>query len=204
MFSLPKLKYPYDAFEKSIDSLTMEIHYNKHHGTYVNNLNLALESFNELKDKTIEELISNINNLPEQIRLAIRNNGGGHWNHSFFWDILSPVPKNPSESFLQILNKHFGGLDQFKEQFKASCLRLFGSGWCWLIKDVNGSVFIANTPNQDNPLMDVATVKGKPILGLDLWEHAYYLRYQNKRGDYVDNFWNIVDWDKVDELYNAK
>lgn len=201
MFNLPTLKYPYDALDRFIDALTMELHHTKHHGTYVNNLNLAIQDYEDLKSKSLEDLIGSINNLPEEIKVTVRNNGGGHWNHSFFWEILSPSVQTPSDNLINLLNKYFQNFDNFKQEFKQKSLKLFGSGWCWVIKNSKGDLEIVTTSNQDNPLMDVVNVNGKPILGLDLWEHAYYLRYQNRRADYIDKFWDAVNWDRVEDLY---
>jgi len=203
-YVLPQLKYAFDALEKSIDAKTMEIHHDKHHQAYVDNLNKALESHPELKDKDLEELLSNIDLLPEDIRMAVRNNGGGHWNHTFFWDILSPDFQNyevkEGSKLHDMIQKYFGTYEEFTTQFKNAALSRFGSGWVWLVKMSEGSLKIISTPNQDNPLMSVSEIQGKPVLGLDVWEHAYYLRYQNRRADYVDAFWNIVNWSKVEEL----
>ena len=199
-FTLPSLKYAFNALERSIDAQTMEIHHDRHHQAYVDNLNKALESHPELQDKSIEELLMSLSTLPEDIRIAVRNNGGGHWNHTFFWDILSSEEQAPSENLSTMINNAFGSFDAFKDEFKKSALGRFGSGWAWLIKAHDGTLRIVSTPNQDNPLMDIAEIQGKPVLALDVWEHAYYLKYQNKRADYVDSFWNVVDWKKVEEL----
>ncbi|GAB3353778.1 superoxide dismutase [Mn] [Arachidicoccus ginsenosidivorans] len=197
-FTLPQLPYAYDALEPHIDAKTMEIHYTKHHQGYVNNLNKAIEG-TENADKSLEELVKNAGN----ISVAVRNNGGGHWNHSFFWTILSPNGGGqPSGDLTAAIDSAFGSLDALKEKFNAAGGARFGSGWAWLIvKD--GKLEVTSTPNQDNPLMDVAETKGTPILGVDVWEHAYYLNYQNRRPDYLAAFWNLVNWDKVAELYNA-
>lgn len=197
-FTLPQLPYAYDALEPHIDAKTMEIHYTKHHQGYVNNLNKAIEG-TENADKSLEELVKNAGN----ISVAVRNNGGGHWNHSFFWTILSPNGAGqPSGDLAAAIDSAFGSLDALKEKFNAAGGSRFGSGWAWLIvKD--GKLEVTSTPNQDNPLMDVAETKGTPILGVDVWEHAYYLNYQNRRPDYLAAFWNLVNWDKVAELYNA-
>lgn len=199
-FTLPSLKYAFNALERSIDAQTMEIHHDRHHQAYVDNLNKALESHPELQDKSIEDLLMSVSTLPEDIRMAVRNNGGGHWNHTFFWDILSSEEQAPSDSLKTQLANAFGSFDAFKEEFKKAALGRFGSGWAWLIKAHDGTLRIVSTPNQDNPLMDIAEIQGKPVLALDVWEHAYYLKYQNKRADYVDAFWKIVDWKKVEEL----
>jgi Fe-Mn family superoxide dismutase len=202
-FTLPNLKYAFDALEKSIDAQTMEIHHDKHHQAYVDKLNEAISKYPELTSHSIDELMRDLENLPEDIRNAVRNNGGGHWNHSFFWEILSPentqTPVELEEEFM----KTFGSVDSFKEQFKNAGLARFGSGWVWLVKKNDGSLSITSTPNQDNPLMPFAEVQGKPILGLDVWEHAYYLKYQNRRADYIDAFLSVVNWEKVYEFFKA-
>jgi len=196
-FTLPQLPYAYDALEPHIDAKTMEIHYTKHHQAYVNNLNKAIEG-TEHADKSLEELVKNAGSISP----AVRNNGGGHWNHSFFWTILSPKGGQPTGDLAAAIDSAFGSLDALKEKFNAAGGARFGSGWAWVIvKD--GNLEVTSTPNQDNPLMDVAEVKGTPILGVDVWEHAYYLNYQNRRPDYLAAFWNLVNWDKVSELYNA-
>jgi len=194
MFELPKLKYEYDALEPHIDAKTMEIHHTKHHQTYIDKLNEAIKG-TQFEGKSLEEIIKS-ENLPT----AVRNNGGGHWNHTFFWDILSPKSSEPKGELLEALSKTFGSFEKFKEEFEKVALGVFGSGWVWLIlKD--GELKIAPTRLQDNHLMSDAPEKGTPILGLDVWEHAYYLNYQNKRADYIKAFWNVVDWDKVSELF---
>jgi Fe-Mn family superoxide dismutase len=196
-FSLPDLPYSTDALEPSIDKTTMEIHHGKHHGTYVSKLNGALESAPELSDKSVEELIAdNCSAVPENIRTAVRNNGGGHANHSLFWQIMGPnAGGEPTGQLGDAIKSKFGGLDQFKEQFAAAAVGRFGSGWAWLLKDLE----IVSTPNQDSPLME-----GKiPILGLDVWEHAYYLTYQNRRPEYVNNWWNVVSWEAVAQRYSS-
>ncbi len=203
-FTLPKLPYAYDALEPYIDALTMEIHYTKHHQGYTNKLNAAIENYPDLQQKTIEELLGNINSLPENIRTAVRNNGGGYWNHSFFWEIMTPNAKpQPEGELLQAIEKFFGSFERFKEEFSNAANSRFGSGWAWLVvKD--GRLLVGSTPNQDNPLMDVCDNElkgGIPILGLDVWEHAYYLKYQNRRPEYVQNWWNVVNWDKVAEHF---
>ena len=197
-FELPTLPYALDALEPYIDKATMEIHHGKHHNAYVTNLNKALEG-SELTNKSIEELLANISKAPA----AVRNNGGGHYNHSLFWTLLSTQgAKSPSGELAEAINKKFGSLDKFKEEFAAAATTRFGSGWAWLISN-GGNLEITSTPNQDNPLMDIAEKKGTPILGLDVWEHAYYLKYQNKRPDYIAAFWNVVNWDVVQKLYSS-
>lgn len=195
-FTLPALPYGYDALEPHIDQLTMQIHHDKHHQAYVDNLNKAIAG-TENENKSLEELIKNAG----QLSAAIRNNGGGHWNHSFFWEILSPNGGGKPEGKLaSAIDEAFGSLDAMKEKFNAAGAGRFGSGWAWLIAN-DGKLSINSTPNQDNPLMDVAEAKGTPILGADVWEHAYYLKYQNKRGDYLKAFWEIVNWKKAAELF---
>lgn len=200
-FTLPQLPYAFSALEPSIDALTMEIHHDKHHATYVTNLNTALEQYPDLQNRSLEELLSDINSLPEGIRNAVRNNGGGHWNHSFFWEILSPETQDISmfTKLTDAISSSFGDFQKFQEEFKKAALGRFGSGWAWLVKMDDGFLKIISTPNQDNPLMDIAEIKGKPVFGLDVWEHAYYLKYQNKRADYIDAIWNVVNWRKVEE-----
>lgn len=199
-FSLPNLPYATDALEPHIDKMTMEIHHGKHHAAYVNNLNKALESAPDLQNKSIEELLANNCALvPENIRTAVRNNGGGHVNHSMFWVIMGPGKGGqPKGNLAQAINGAFGGFDQFKEKFGAAAAGRFGSGWAWLLKSGNG-VEITSTANQDSPLME-----GKyPVIGLDVWEHAYYLKYQNRRPDYVSAWWNIVNWEEAEKRFNA-
>lgn len=195
-FTLPALPYDYDALEPHIDKLTMQIHHDKHHQGYVDNLNKAVAG-TENENKSLEELLKNAG----KISTAVRNNGGGHWNHSFFWEILSPNGGGKPEGALAAaIDKDFGSLDAMKEKFNAAGAGRFGSGWAWL-GVLDGKLVICSTPNQDNPLMDVAECKCKPILGADVWEHAYYLKYQNKRADYLKAFWNIVNWKKVAEHF---
>jgi Fe-Mn family superoxide dismutase len=193
--TLPPLPYDYGALEPHIDARTMEIHHTKHHQTYVNNLNAALEKAPNLQGKGLEELLGNLDAVPEGIRTAVRNNGGGHWNHSMFWQIMGPnVGSEPAGPLADALTSSFGGFDQFKEKFAAAATGRFGSGWAWLIASGN-SLSIESTPNQDTPVME-----GKrPILGLDVWEHAYYLKYQNRRPDYIGAWWQVVNWDAVAE-----
>ncbi|MBC7423655.1 MAG: superoxide dismutase [Ferruginibacter sp.] len=197
-FTLPALPYAHDALEPYIDTLTMQIHHGKHHQAYVDNLNKALAGTPN-EGKTIEEIVAIAGTLPP----AIRNNGGGHWNHSFFWEALAPkAGGTPTGTLADAINAAFGTFEAFKEKFSAAGVGRFGSGWAWLIvKD--GKLEISSTPNQDNPLMDVAEVKGKPVLGVDVWEHAYYLKYQNKRPDYLAAFWNVVNWPKATGRYEA-
>ncbi len=197
-FELPELPYAYDALEKSIDKETMNIHHTKHHNTYVTKLNGAVEGHADLQAKSIEELISNLDAVPENIRTAVRNNGGGHANHSLFWKVLSPNGGGePTGELADKINEKFGSYEKFKEEFAAAATGRFGSGWAWLVLN-NGELEITSTPNQDSPLME-----GKqPLVGLDVWEHAYYLKYQNKRPDYISAFWDVVNWDEVAKNYN--
>ncbi|CAM5796119.1 MULTISPECIES: superoxide dismutase [Brevibacillus] len=196
---LPELPYAHNALEPHIDAQTMEIHHGRHHATYVNNLNAALEGHADLQAKSVEELISNLDALPEAIRTAVRNNGGGHANHALFWQILSPNGGGaPAGALADAINAAFGSFDNFKAEFAKAATTRFGSGWAWLIVD-GGKLAITSTPNQDSPIMEGKT----PILGLDVWEHAYYLKYQNKRPDYIGAFWNVVNWDEVSKRFEA-
>lgn len=197
-FTLPALPYAKEALEPHIDAQTMEIHHGKHHQAYINNLNNAIDG-TEYANKSLEELVKNAGS----ISAAVRNNGGGHWNHSFFWEVIGPnSTEGPSGKLAEAINATFGSLEGLKEKFNDAGAKRFGSGWAWLIvKD--GKLEVTSTPNQDNPLMGVAEVKGTPILGVDVWEHAYYLKYQNRRPDYLKAFWNVVNWAKVEELYHA-
>jgi Fe-Mn family superoxide dismutase len=196
-YELPKLNYGYEALEPYIDAQTMDIHYNKHHGAYVNNLNAAIKG-TEMEKKSLMQLFQNMSQYPS----AVRNNGGGHFNHTLFWSIMAPnAGGSPSGKLAEAINEAFGSFDKFKEQFENAAKTRFGSGWAWLAVDKNKKLFVSSTPNQDNPLMDVAEQKGIPILGLDVWEHAYYLKYQNRRPDYVTNFWNVVNWKEVEKRF---
>jgi Fe-Mn family superoxide dismutase len=199
-FTLPPLPYAPDALEPHIDKATMEIHHGKHHNAYVTNLNKALESAPDLAGKSIEELLANnCAIVPENIRMAVRNNGGGHWNHSMFWKIMGPGAGGaPVGKVAQAINGAFGGFDAFKEKFNAAGVGRFGSGWAWLLKTGSG-VEISSTPNQDCPVMEGKTI----VMGCDVWEHAYYLRYQNRRPDYLAAWWNVVNWKEVEERFNA-
>jgi Fe-Mn family superoxide dismutase len=192
-FTLPALPYAFDALEPHIDAQTMQIHHGKHHQAYVNNLNAAIEKAPELGGRSLDDLMKSINTVPEAVRTAVRNNGGGHWNHSMFWEIMGPGKGGePTGKLADGIKSAFGDFTKFKEQFAAAAAGRFGSGWAWLIND-GGKLSIMSTPNQDNPLME-----GKnALLGLDVWEHAYYLKYQNRRPDYVTAWWNVVDWGKV-------
>ncbi|MDG4655519.1 superoxide dismutase [Mn] [Ectobacillus antri] len=196
-YELPQLPYAYDALEPHFDKETMNIHHTKHHNTYITNVNAALESYPELAAKSVEALISDLNEVPEAIRTAVRNNGGGHANHSLFWTILSPNGGGaPVGELATAINEKFGSYDAFKEEFTKAATTRFGSGWAWLVVN-NGELEVTSTPNQDSPLMEGKT----PVLGLDVWEHAYYLHYQNRRPDYIGAFWNVVDWNAVEKRY---
>ena len=197
-FTLPELPYAHNALEPHIDTKTMEIHHGKHHNAYVTNLNAALAG-TENEGKTLEELVANVSKYSP----AVRNNGGGHWNHSFFWQVIGPNGGGaPTGKVADAINEAFGSYDKFKEEFTKAATTRFGSGWAWLIvKD--GKLAVTSTPNQDNPLMDIAEVKGTPILGLDVWEHAYYLHYQNRRPDYIAAFYNLINWDEVNKRFDA-
>ncbi|MCR6642214.1 MAG: superoxide dismutase [Sporocytophaga sp.] len=197
-FELPALPYAPDALEPHIDKATMEIHHGKHHQAYVTNLNKAIEG-TELASKSLEDILKNISKASP----AVRNNGGGHYNHSLFWQLLSPKSAGkPSGELAAAIDKKFGSFDKFKEEFNNAGATRFGSGWAWLIVTDGGELKVTSTPNQDNPLMDVAEVKGFPLLGLDVWEHAYYLKYQNRRPDYIAAFWNLVNWDEVAKRFS--
>ncbi len=197
-YELPKLPYAYDALEPHIDARTMEIHYTKHHQAYITNVNNAIKGKPDLENKSVEDLISNLNAVPEDIRTAVRNNGGGHANHSFFWKIMGPkAGGEPSGKLADDIKSTFGSFDAFKEKFAEAGVKRFGSGWAWLIKNKSGKLEIISTANQDSPLMD----GNKPILGVDVWEHAYYLNYQNRRPDYLKAWWNVVNWAEVAKNY---
>lgn len=198
-YKLPDLPYAYDALEPYIDEETMKLHHDKHHNTYVENANKALEGHEDLQDLSIEELMAKLNEVPEDIRTAVRNNGGGHANHSLFWEVLSPKGGGePTGELADAINSAFGSFDQFKTELETAATGQFGSGWGWLVVD-NGDLKVTSTPNQDSPYTDGQT----PIFGVDVWEHAYYLKYQNKRPEYLSAIWNVVNWDKVNELYQA-
>jgi superoxide dismutase, Fe-Mn family len=193
--TLPPLPYPSDALEPHIDKQTMEIHHGKHHNAYVTNLNAALEKHPELQSKSAEDLIRGINSVPEAIRTAVRNNGGGHANHTMFWQIMGPNAGGaPTGAIAEAINGAFGGFDKFKEEFKKAAVGRFGSGWAWVV-DNGGKIAIESSPNQDNPMMDGK----KPVFGIDVWEHAYYLKYQNRRPDYIDAWWNVVNWNEINK-----
>ncbi len=198
-FELPKLEYAYDALEPHIDARTMEIHHSKHHAGYTNNLNGAVAG-TELEGKSVEELLGNIS----KHSVAVRNNGGGFYNHNLFWKVMSPNGGGePKGELADAIKKDFGSFDAFKEAFNKAAATRFGSGWAWLVKQADGKLVVSSTPNQDNPLMDIAEVKGTPILGLDVWEHAYYLHYQNRRPDYIGAFWNVINWDEVTRRFKV-
>ncbi|MDU0330950.1 superoxide dismutase [Paenibacillus sp. 3LSP] len=197
---LPALPYPANALEPYIDEQTMIIHHDRHHNMYVTNLNAALESAPELQSKSVEELISNLDAVPESIRTAVRNNGGGHANHSLFWKVIGPGGGGaPTGAVAAAIDSDLGGFDKFKEDFTKAATTRFGSGWAWLVVGKDGKLAVTSTPNQDSPLFEGLT----PILGLDVWEHAYYLKYQNKRPDYIAAFWNVINWDEVNRRYEA-
>jgi superoxide dismutase, Fe-Mn family len=197
-FSLPPLPYPTDALEPSIDKMTMEIHHDRHHKAYVDNLNKALESAPDLQNKSIEDLLKNFKSVPANIQTAVRNNGGGHANHTMFWEIMGPGGgSGPSGDLAQAINSTFTDFNGFKAKIKEAALGRFGSGWAWLVVGGDGKLQVLSTANQDSPLMDGQT----PVLGIDVWEHAYYLKYQNKRPDYVDAWWNVVNWNAVGQRF---
>ena len=200
--TLPKPDYSFDALEPTIDAATMEIHYSKHHQAYIDNLNKALADFPEVAEKPIEKLLSNLEAVPEKIRAAVRNHGGGHYNHSLFWNVMTGDTKlriyeDKNLRIIEEINKVFGDMEKFKEQFSAAAMGRFGSGWAWLVVDGSGQLSVASTANQDTPLSEGK----KPLFGLDVWEHAYYLKYQNRRKDYVDAWWNVVNWDEVEKNF---
>lgn len=196
-YKLPELNYSYSDLEPYIDAMTMEIHYTKHHQAYVNNLNKAIEN-TDLAKLSIEDLMLNISKYSP----AVRNNGGGHYNHTLFWNILSPKPQLlPAGKLAEMINESFGSVDELKKQMNQAGATRFGSGWAWLVLTKEGKLVVSSTPNQDNPIMDVADVRGIPIIGIDVWEHAYYLKYQNKRPDYLEAFWKVLDWKKVEENF---
>lgn len=198
-YTLPDLPYAYDALEPYIDEETMHLHHDKHHNTYVTNLNAAIEKYPELGEKTIEELLSDMDAIPTDIKTAVRNNGGGHANHSFFWEIMAPnAGGEPTGEIKEAINEAFGDFSSFKEEFKKAAVGRFGSGWAWLVME-NRKLAITSTANQDSPLMEGKT----PILGLDVWEHAYYLKYKNVRPDYIAAFWNVINWDEVNKRFEA-
>jgi Fe-Mn family superoxide dismutase len=196
-YELPKLPYAYDALEPYIDAKTMEVHYTKHHQTYTNNLNAALEKHPEIADMTLEKILADLTLVPEDIRTAVRNSGGGYWNHDFFWKVMRPGVENnvPVGKIGESISASFGDFASFKELFTKTATGIFGSGWAWLVMGEDGKLSVISTPNQDSPL----ALKQKPLLTLDIWEHAYYLKYQNRRPEYIDAFWNVVNWNAVEE-----
>ncbi|MFO7923459.1 MAG: superoxide dismutase [Bacteroidales bacterium] len=197
-FKLPELKYKYNALEPHIDARTMEIHYTKHHAAYTDKLNAAVEN-TDMAGKSIEDLLKNISDYP----VGVRNNGGGFYNHNLFWEVMSPGGGGePGGDLMQAIKSDFGSFEAFKDEFSNAAATRFGSGWAWLVKQ-DGRLVVSSTPNQDNPLMDVSEVKGVPVLGIDVWEHAYYLNYQNRRPDYISAFWNVIDWDEVSRKFSG-
>jgi Fe-Mn family superoxide dismutase len=198
MFKLPELPYSFDALEPDIDAKTMELHYTKHHQGYVDKLNKALEG-TKFSGMDIIKLLKNIDKIPKEKRQAVINNGGGHANHSLFWELLSPKPTTPSGNIAEAINAKFGSFEDFRKEFTDAAISVFGSGWAWLIVNSKGELEILSTPNQNSPVLENKT----PILGIDVWEHAYYLKYQNRRPDYITAFFNIINWDKVEELFNS-
>jgi len=201
MYELPKLSYEYGVLEPHIDARTMEVHYTKHHAGYVSKLNDALSKYPEFEKKTLEEILKNLKSIPGNIQKSVRNNGGGHFNHSLFWKILSPQGGTLREgNLLKSISESFGNFESFKELFSKSAADIFGSGWAWLIEASDKKLKISVTSNQDNPLM---TEEGRPLLGLDVWEHAYYLHYQNRRADYISAWWNVINWEEVENIYKG-
>ena len=198
-FTLPPLPYAYDALEPTIDAETMQLHHSKHHQAYVDKLNEGVSEDPSLEGKSLEEILATISSQPKKVR----NNGGGHWNHSFFWETMKPGGSAPVGRLAEVIDGEFGSLDAFKKKFNEAGVGQFGSGWVWLVADRDGQLSIVATPNQDNPLMDDAPLKGTPILGNDVWEHAYYLKYNNRRADYLNAWWDVVDWEKVAERYEG-
>jgi len=207
MFTLPSLAYAPDALEPAIDKMTMEIHHDRHHKAYVDNLNKALDGKTDWLQLSPDVVCARIGEVPQDIRMAVRNNGGGHYNHSLFWTLMAPKGKNGSASpdLATAIDKDLGGMDKMKAAVNDAGIKRFGSGWAWVVKTADGHLKVTSTPNQDNPLMKgVVDVVGTPILGVDVWEHAYYLKYQNKRADYLNAWWDVVDWNRVSELYHGK
>ncbi len=199
-YALPSLPYPYDALEPYIDKMTMEIHHTKHHQGYVNNLNSALEKYPEFHNLELEEILKNLNQLPEEIRTVVRNNGGGHYNHSLFWEIMKPNGGGePKGKLAEAINETFGSFENFKNLFSETALKHFGSGWAWLVLTPDKKLKVYSLPNQDSPLMN----GDLPIIGLDVWEHAYYLKYQNRRNEYIQSWWNVVNWEKLENIYST-
>lgn len=202
-FELPALSYDTAALEPHIDAKTMEIHHGKHHQAYITNLNTAIQG-TDFENRKIEDILGALSQVPEAIRMTVRNNGGGHYNHSFFWKVIGPkAGGEPTGALADAINASFGSFQALKDQFETAAKTRFGSGWAWLVKKADGSLVVSSTPNQDNPIMDNADVKGTPVLGLDVWEHAYYLHYQNRRPDYVSAFWNVVNWAEALKNFNG-
>ena len=199
-FELPKLPYGYDALKESIDEQTMTIHHTKHHQGYTNKLNAALEKAPDMAGKSIEDILTSLDSAPAEVKTALRNNGGGFYNHKLFWQYMSPNKTEMSDDLKQAIERDFGGIDKFKEEFNNAAATRFGSGWAWLTQTDDGKLHIGSTANQDSPLMKDVDLNGKPLLGLDVWEHAYYLKYQNRRPEYIENFWNVVNWEFVSSL----
>ncbi len=202
-FTQKALPYGFGDLEPYIDKMTMEIHYTKHHAGYVKNLNEAVAATPELQGKTLDDIVMNIKKVPEDVRTKVRNNAGGHWNHSFFWETLTPASSKTTtnDDLRAALMSKYNDMDTFKTEFNKAATGVFGSGWAWLVKDAKGNLDIIGTPNQDNPLMDISEKQGKPLLGVDVWEHAYYLKYQNRRADYLSAYWNIINWDTVSQRF---
>ncbi len=198
-FTLPELPYAYDALEPTIDAQTMQLHHSKHHQAYVDKLNEGVGEDSSLEGLSLEEILGRISSQPKKVR----NNGGGHWNHTFFWETMAPGGTRPSGRLAEAIDQSFGSFDGFKTKFNEAGVGQFGSGWVWLVVDANGDLAVTATPNQDNPLMDDASFKGRPILGNDVWEHAYYLKYNNRRADYLNAWWDVVNWAKVEERYEG-
>ncbi len=203
VFAVAPLPFAYDALIPSIDEETMHLHHDKHYAAYTKNLNAALDQAPELKSKSIEELLGDIKGLPEPVRKAIRNNGGGYYNHSLFWRMMTPGGGAPEGDLAKAIDENFGSLDEFKAKFSKQAGSVFGSGWTWLIATPDGRLAITTTPNQDSPIMDVAETPGKPVLGLDVWEHAYYLKYKNVRADYIKAWWDVANWKTASDLHAA-
>ena len=204
VFQLPNLPYAPDALEPVIDKMTMEIHHGKHHKAYVDNLNKALEGKANLASMSLEQLLAGLKTLPADVQGPVRNNGGGHWNHTLFWQLMAPKGKNgtPSGELARAIDADLGGMENLKKNLNDAAIKRFGSGWAWVVRGADGKLLITSTPNQDNPLMEGLVEKtGTPILGVDVWEHAYYLKYQNRRADYLAAWWDVVNWNKVNELY---
>lgn len=198
--TLPDLPYAYDALEPYVDKQTMEIHHQKHHAAYIAKLNAALESHPDLQEKSVEELLKDLSSLPENIQTAVRNNGGGHYNHTIFWNIMGPnAGGDPVGDLASAIDNKFGSFDAFKDEFAGAAVNRFGSGWAWLVLDSSSNLSVMSSPNQDNPVSEGF----KPLMGLDVWEHAYYLKYQNRRPEYIENWWNVINWRVIAERYNS-